>query len=230
MKMPPLKSLRVFEAWSFSRLSGYEKCPLQAVLDLNKIKTEAPGPALIKGSEIHEHLSRYLQKFESRLRGEVIHKSIGVLLRSLRKLKKGTSLRVEQQWAFKKNWMITEWFASDAWCRMVVDVAVAFKDSVRVVDFKTGKIYASHDDQLGLYALGSFMKFPEVNTVTVELWYTDIGATSIKEYDRSSVQTLQKYWEGRAKPMLKDRKFAPRPGGYCRWCLYSTAKGGPCRF
>jgi RecB family exonuclease len=207
----------------------YEECPYRANLHhIAKLKPQPPGPALVRGSEIHEHLAAYVTGKAARLKPKTVDALLRKPLAALRKVR--TRLRVEQQWAFRKNWTTTEWFSADAWVRLVVDVANVGDATARIIDYKTGKEYAAHDDQLSLYALGAFCRFPDVTTVTVELWYTDIGKIVDHEYDVTGAAFLKKTWNDRARPLLRDRRFVAKPGNHCRWCVYRASEGGPCRY
>ncbi len=55
----PIKAMPRFTAWSYSRLSDYEACPLKAkIKHLDKV-SEPSSPALKRGSDIHELAAKY---------------------------------------------------------------------------------------------------------------------------------------------------------------------------
>jgi len=215
-------------AWSYSRLSSWERCAFAAKCKyVDKLK-EPTNDAMLRGGKIHK-------KAESYINGEL--KSAPPELRSVRsfllKLRKLKTL-TEQQWSFDKNWQPVEWFSPATYVRMVVDAASSINNFKRlIVDHKTGKMRETHNDQLSLYALGTFYREPAVKTVDVQVNYIDHGIQSPKKprtFERSEMKKLRKYWEGRARPMLLDKTFKPNPGYYCRWCHFRRSNNGPCQY
>jgi PD-(D/E)XK nuclease superfamily len=213
-----------FFAWSFSRLHQWEECPLRAKLKLIDKRTEPEGPALARGNAIHKEA----EKFAS---GQVraLPQSLVQMKDEFKELKKAKPL-VEQQWAFTVNWEPTEWFGKDAWLRVICDAVTVSPPNAVVIDHKTGKLREGYNDQVELFALAALAKFQDVSTVRTELWYLDHGVIKDDEFNRSMEKKLRTKWEKRARPMLADTTFAPRPGFHCRWCHFSKSKGGPCKY
>ena len=222
-----------FYAWSYSRLSDYEACPLRAKLK-HLVKLPDPGnAAMARGADVHGSIAKYLSK-KTRVpppEAKLFRKELGAL--------RILAPKVEEQWGFDGIWKPTDWFGLTTVARLVLDAYVLndssnrFPPTLTIVDFKTGKKRDGYTDQLELYALGGFAKFPKVSGVTVELWYLDMGPkeTERATYGRSSeFEALKLKWAKRVKPMLSDRRFPPTPGNACRWCPYSASKGGPCQF
>ena len=106
------------------------------------------------------------------------------------------------------------------------------EDDLRlVIDYKTGKIRAEHEQQLDLYAIGAFATAPKnIERVRAELWYLDAGEINEKLFTRADAEKLKKSWTKRAARMLKDRTFKPNPGDACRWCPYRKDKSGHCKY
>ena len=141
----------------------------------------------------------------------------------------------EDQWAYDKDWNEVEWFAKNAFLRIKTDIYSLnlATNTLLCVDNKTGKVREEHLEQLDLYALGSFLKFPTVEHVDVRLWYLDQNKEVPEEpkiYNRSEVPKLKAYWMKQVKPMLADTRFAPKPSSNCRYCFFSKAKGGQCEY
>lgn len=145
---------------------------------------------------------------------------------------------VEDQWAFTNTWGETAW--NDwvkCWVRIKVDCAHHLdEETLRVRDWKTGKFREEMNEeyleQLELYALTALLLHPHIQKVETELVYLDEGKIfkAPKVYTRADIPALKKLWEKRVTPMLKDKRFAPRPNNKCRWCHFSKSKGGPCKF
>lgn len=235
----PLRSLT---SWSFSRFSVYDQCPAKAKYAfIDKIK-EPPNPAMNRGNEIHKAAEAYV-KGEGRVVPKEL-KLVGTELKAMRAAKKhdDTSVVVETTWAFTHDWKVTRW---DDWrgctLRVKVDVAQLVGRNVLIItDWKTGKFrpekHQEYMSQIELYGLGGLKYYgAQIDHVRPRLIYTDLGTTYPLEdgqlvYSRKDVPRLQKSWEARTKPMLKDTTFAPKPSNLCLWCHYRKENGGPCKF
>jgi len=148
----------------------------------------------------------------------------------------------EQEWAFNADYEQVDWFSKEAWLRIKVDAHYLDESQVKkgrqkitltrviIIDTKTGKNKAEHTEQRSLYALGGFLRYPDVVEVVAEHWYLDSGEIESDTFKAKDLDKLKKKWEQRTRAMMADTTFAPRPGNYCRWCFFSKAKGGPCRF
>ena len=144
------------------------------------------------------------------------------------------SLQTQVQLAFTSEWKPTGWFAKDAWCRVVWDMA--WRDPkdlsvLRIVDNKSGKVRAENEAQIKLYALAGLLQYPDIETVDARLWYLDQGESHpdpVVLYTRTHILELKKYWEKRVKPMLNDTKFKYTPDWRCNYCPFSQKKKGPC--
>lgn len=231
----PIKPVKRFTAWSYTRLLDWEECPLKAKLKhLDKLK-EPESPAMARGSAIHKEAEAYATGQLAKLPESL--KLFKEEFTAVRKLSK--RLLVEQQWGIAEDWSSTDWFDSDAlkrglpkpWLRVVIDLG--FKASAklaRMIDHKTGKIRDTHKDQLELYALAGFAQ-PEMKTVSEvssELWYLDQGEIVEAKFKRKDAPDLQAKWRRRSLPMLADETFPACPGNGCRWCPFGKSKGGPC--
>jgi hypothetical protein len=221
------------DAWSYSRYADYKRCPfLFAHKHLLKMKDPNPGPALVRGREVHKVAELALTSVgKGKWKCPPELKYFEEEFAALRTM----SPTVEQQWGFNDKWEPVGWFGKDTWCRVVLDAVVVYDDNTAVViDHKTGKKYATNEDQMKLFALATFKKFPLVTEVSTRLWYLDIPdpeeAEVEFEYHKKEEAAIQRDWEKAIVPMFKDRKFPPRANDKCRYCFLSKAKGGPCKF
>jgi hypothetical protein len=216
----------MFTAWSYSRYRDHDRCPAYAKWrHLDKLDEGPKSPALLRGGEVDKEATGYLLRSVRKLPASLQNFS-----REFAALVKAKAA-AQVQWALTVRWELTEWFGPQAWCRVVLDAHLAVNSKrARVIDFKTGKVYATNEEQLELYALAGFAAYPAVATIDTELWYLDQGELVKKTYARAGLPKLQKAWREKVIPLLSDRKFVPRPGDYCQWCAYSKRKGGPCKF
>ena len=209
-------------AWSYSRWKCYEECPLKARFKFVDKLQEPGSPAMDRGTAIHQLAQDYT---EGKVR--LLPKELHPFKEDFRALKKAHAL-CELEWAFTSSWEPTTWFGIDAWLRVKTDVLVVEPATITVIDHKTGKKYDDHQGQLSLYALAGMILYPEVSAVNTQLWYLDQRDTLCQTYTIDALPKLKKEWIQKTKPMLKDKKFAPRPGSHCRWCYFRKEADGPC--
>lgn len=226
--------VRQITQWSLSRLQTYEQCPAKAKFSYIDKIPYVRGPAQIRGDEIHKEAQAYLEGKKRTLPLSLRNYEREFIVCRGAGKDPDAELFVEQQWGFLSNWEPTEWFGKQLWGRMIADMVIVHDGHVKVEDHKTGKPYDTHVEQLEINAIVSLHRFPECKTANGEVWYLDHSQADVPkltaEFSRADLPKLEKKWENRVKPLLADKKFAPRPGWYCKFCDYAKAKGGPCRF
>jgi hypothetical protein len=229
----PKTVIQKLVAFSYSRLNTYRQCPLKAkFLYIDKLK-EPQGEALQRGSDIHKFAEDYVKGTIKKLPPELkIYKDdFKEIITAIKK--KTITVDIECQWAFDKNWKSCEWFSEKAWCRMMLDlVYIPTKKPTElvIIDYKTGKMRPENKEQLDLYALGAFMKYPNVEKVTAEFWYLDADEWVEEIYTKKDISRLQKHWADETKKYLNDTKFPPRANNFCRWCDFRKDAQGLCKF
>jgi hypothetical protein len=223
---------RKITQWSFSRYKDYCQCPRLAFYKHVEKRKLPPSPAMDRGTAIHKAAEDYLKGLRRTVAPELKH--FKDKLKELKKL--GAS--AEGEMALTKAYKPTGWFNPDVWVRIKTDVIAVLEGGVELLigDWKTGRKYDDHEEQLGLYAMGGFVLNPLVKKVRAEDWYTDIapsdkgGNVLSHTFAVKDFKVLQKTWEKNTKAMLNDTKFAPLPSNKCRYCPFSKAHGGPCEF
>lgn len=209
-KKSPVKS------WSLSALQMYESCPACYKANrIDKIKGGPASPAMERGIAIHAKGEHYLT-------GDIpnVPKEYDDFKVELRNLRNHGALP-EKQAAFTKDWKPTGWTSRDAWLRLVVDAEVETEDSLLLIDFKTGRIYADkHEDQANLYAT-SYLQQDVHEEIDVEFWYLDQNGT-VKDYRylKDSTSMYREYWEDRVAPLFAETKWPTTPSKFaCRYCV-----------
>ncbi len=236
-KKPKLKLAKLttapFTAWSLSRLKLYEKCPLQARLKHVEKLPETPNAAMARGDRIHKALEAYVKTG-----GKVpmdLHAGLHDNIKWLRGQYTKRNANAEAELAFDRDWKPVSWFSKDTYVRIKADALYLPKkaaDTMKVIDYKTGQIReGEYDDTLELYGMSGLVAGAGA-TANGELWFTDHGVVvpAKKIMTLKDLPKLLKKWDDRVKPMLNDKRFAPRPGDHCRWCTWSNAKNGPCEY
>jgi RecB family exonuclease len=232
---PPLK------AWSFSRLEVFEKCPYRAELQYVQKLEEDNDPkreeALNRGKRVHKDAELYVQGELDGLTKEL--KKFEDLFKDLRERYAAdpSMFILEEQWAFTRDWQPTEWYADDAWCRMIPDRGEWLdtdKTALKVADYKTGKKDGNevkHAQQGQLLVVGSFMKFPALQVAEPVFEYLDHGKKSLrKTYTREQAMVFLPAFERRGLAMTEATRFQPKPNRInCAWCPYGPSRGnGKC--
>lgn len=216
--------------WSFSRWQTHQQCPLKYKLQFVEKVPFKQSPAMARGDKVHKGIAAFLSGAAPAMPAEVdkpFHQQLILEIKD-----NHPNCMVEQQWGFSKRWQPTGWMSREVWLRGIADVAVVYGDgSTEVLDWKTGKKYASNDDQMELFALTVMAKFHEdASRVTTRLVYLDADAEEFAEFDRKNFGALREKWTARAERMLSDREFFARPNDKCRRCDFSRSNGGVCRY
>jgi hypothetical protein len=238
---PPAEVRRKMDAWSYSRYKDWLQCPYKAFLK-HVLKIREPGsPAMDRGNHAHKVAEDLLLgkitweearvlALEAGDKSRFGPKAKPISLQNLRKdfdLAARSKPTVEEQWGFAQDWSEAGWFGDSTWLRAKLDLCyLTKKGHMRVVDHKSGQKYADHAEQADLYALTTFIKFPNVTDITVEYWYFDLGEKTFAKFKRSEMPTLIERWENKVRPMMNDTTYPCRPGPYCRWCFHSKYTAG----
>lgn len=245
------------KSWSFSRWGDYQQCPFKFKLKVLDRIPEPPNPAVKRGMVLHKMAELYV-KGERITRAKVVDENGKELctaeeFKSYRKewakvLKtykdqfdelREVGAAAEASWAFTQDWVSeTRWNDwANAWVRVKVDCYSYDPDTetVRVIDWKTGKRRDSHRDQLSLYAIAAFTMFPQAKKVEAILVYFDDEGEPVKEtFHRKALGTLKRSWAEKTRAMLTDREFKPTPNYLCKWCHYRKSNkangGGQCEY
>ena len=229
--MTPTPKLLQIEAWSFSRLNDYQKCPALAKFKhVDKLR-EPDSPYGAKGTLVHEEAARYLT--DKKLKLPISLQRFGDEFKQLRE----QQVLCEQQWAFDKEWLPCSWFGPRAWLRIVMDAHYLKtvkegrglrRTAAVVIDYKTGKLYPEHTQQRSLYALGAMLMYPDAQEIAVQHWYLDAGELQASAFVAKDLQRLKDEWLRGSYKMLHDQKFVPTPGRHCKWCHFRRSNNGPC--
>jgi len=223
-------------AGSFSRLSVYTECPHRARLQyVDKIKENdrpAPPPgkehANDRGSRVHNEAERYVKGESDELIFELLN--FKDELNHLKTLYPDGAVTTEQLWTYNDSWDVSD--PADyksIWLRVICDAMVFIDDKTAVIiDYKTGKRYRNevkHAQQGQLYMLAAFMRFPELQEITVEFWYLDQDEMYQMTYTREQGMKFFKLWNNKMLTMTSDEEFIPKPSvNTCRFCPYQDGK------
>lgn len=229
----------MIRTWSYSRLTVFEQCPLRAKLAfIDRIpEPERPLPpgktehANDRGTRIHEAAEMFVRggvelipELES-FRAEFEH---------LRELFQHGKVSLEGEWGYDPGWMPVAYFDRNVWLRVKLDAMVRMTvDQATVIDYKTGKKAGNevkHAEQGQLYAVGTACRYPELEEITVEFWYTDQNDMTVATYDRKDVARFRERFLERGIRVTTAEDFPAKPNVFnCRWCPYGPKNTGHCK-
>lgn len=228
--------IETISAWSISRLFEFEKCKHASYL---KIIAKSPQPKLedthpmIRGSRIHEEVEHYINGATNTFPSS--GKKLKSTLVYCKEQYEAGLATVEEQWAYTDDWSTTGWYADDTWLRMATDCCVINDDTAEIYDWKTGKSFGNevkYMQQMQLYAVGGFMREPELQYIDVTLGFLDDGKTRTKSFERGAkINTLLTRFTDRGNRMTNCVDFRPNPSVVnCKFCPFGPSGTGACQY
>ena len=228
-------------AWSFSRLKDFEQCPLRVYKKyVEKLSDDhMDRKAADRGTMVHNACEEFVGGSGSFIKEMAKFRDYFGALRT-RYQDNPDDVILEENWGFDSDWQTCGWFDKEVWCRMKLDNCIINHrnddgDPITATptDYKTGKKYGnevSHGQQGQLYALGTFLRYPTIEVVDVELVYLDQGQTTKRTYTREKAMKFLPTWTSRGKRMTEATDYPPKPNKMtCMWCAFGPQHGdGSC--
>lgn len=221
-------------SWSHSKLGDFDKCKQLVYL---KHIAKIPEPERVlppgktefandRGSRIHDNLEGYVRGDHDALTPEA-DKFFGLQVDLLRTLYAEGQVSLEGEWGMNFDWEIDEW--RKAWLRLKLDVCVfAGPTHAIVIDYKTGKKFGNevkHAEQLQLYQLVTFLRYPMLEKVTAELWYLDQNDVTSHTYTRQQGLRFRDNFHRRGRAITECDVWPANPNIHsCRWCPYKNTE------
>ena len=223
-------------SWSFSKAGDFSTCKKMFWLkhDQRIPEPERPLPpgktehANDRGTRIHDSCEHFVNGTSDDLATEAA-KHFEWRLIWMRHLFKLGMVSLEGEWGMDVNWGIAEW--KKAWLRLKLDAMVHHSETeATVIDYKSGRKFgneAKHMEQLILYSLVAFLRYPKLDRVTAELWYIDQDDTTSQTFTRAQGLRFMKNWNDKGQKITTCADFPAAPSMWnCRWCPYGTREGG----
>jgi hypothetical protein len=117
-----------------------------------------------------------------------------------------------------------------SWLRLKLDALLVFGNHAIVIDYKSGKRFGNeikHGEQLNLYQLVTFLRYPQIETVDAQLWYIDQNETTSRVFTRDQGMRFLDKWERTGTKITTCTDFKPNPNMFtCKWCPYGPWEGG----
>lgn len=228
----------MISAWSHSRLAVFEQCKFRAKLQFvdripEPVRPLPPGKlehANDRGTRVHEAGELFVRggvelipELEA-FRPEFIR---------LRELFKEGKVGLEGEWGYDSDWMPISWKDPDIWARIKLDAFVRLsKTHGVVIDYKTGKKFGNevkHAEQCQLYQLAAFLRYPDLEIIDIELWYTDQNELTHMRYTRAQGMRFLKNFTERGLALTTEIDFPANPNIFsCQWCPFGPDGTGHC--
>lgn len=227
---------QTLSSWSFSQMTEFEKCKYRTYL-LHVEKAPEPQRPLPRGKTEHanDRGTRIHTEAEMFIKGE------GELTQDLLAFKddfeflhgayKEGKVSLEGEWGMDELWGVTEW--KTAWLRLKLD-ALYFADDTHAtaIDFKTGRKIGNevkHAEQLQLYQLVTFLRYPELQHISAQLWYLDQNDKTTRTYTRQEGLRFLDRFDTKGHNVTSNTNWSPNPSIFtCKWCMYGPWGSGHC--
>lgn len=215
---------------SYTKVSMYMECPAKKRYRYDERIRVEPSAAAARGTRYHEAIEQHVLGNQPGEISGTEFPELGFYNSYLQRLR-DSGAKAEFAFALTRDWTPTEWGADDCWLLGKADIWVPSAPVAHVQDWKTGKIYDSHEKQGEFYSTCLFSYVPEAYEVKATFVYTDLKKERNKTYHRDMLQSLRDRWTARIERMERDTVCAPTPSWMgCKFCSFSKAKGGPCQF
>ena len=149
----------------------------------------------------------------------------------------------------KANKVLKTWGPGEAWRRKIVKVEQIASQPTQCIlvdspdhtflctekfipTHNTGRKFGNeikHAEQLQLYQLATFMRYPQLQTVHAELWYLDQNETTSQKFSRAMGLRYRDKFTKRGDALTSCTDFPAAANIHaCRWCQYGPWNGGQC--
>lgn len=224
-------------AWSFSVVDMFEQCAYKYYrLKVAKDVKDSGNQANRQGDLKHKMLDAYIKTGAPFPPGYEKLKPLADAV-----LAGDGEVKSEIKFTLNPQYIATDWFADDAWLRVIVDVVKTRGPVMWMGDWKDGKV-KDESWQLMLFACVGFALYPQIQTIATSfIWMNHIDTRTghvkrtDKVFQRSEMRAM---WESalahynRLLEAYATGNFPPNPTGLCGWCpvnaqgqcVYTTKK------
>jgi hypothetical protein len=235
MKANPQSGLIKF--WSNTSLDHFLECNYRSFLksvkklkvELSEEEEEQKNKAMERGSSLHAVIEDYIQDITTTLPKSIKHRREIIEEYRQKYLEIGSTVAIEEEWAFGPTWNPMDWKDWDTWVRIKID-AMMFESetSARIDDWKSGKKYGNegkHMRQLQTYCCAAFLKYPKLQHIKASMQYIDLGTDNVLTRNVSREQSMAYLakLENQALAMTTCVDFRPSPNLHnCKYCPFSA--------
>lgn len=228
----------MISSWSHSKLVEFEKCKYRTWLlhDQKIAEPQRPLPpgktehANDRGTRIHNGLEAYVNGTVATMPPEAFKFRHEV--DKLRSLYKAGQVSLEGEWGMDEEWTPTAW--KTAWLRLKLDALVHISETEAVaIDYKSGRKFGNeikHGEQLNLYQLVTFLRYPALEVVHTELWYLDVDDITTSTFTRDKGMKFLRSFDRRGMTLTTNEEWPANPNIHsCKYCEYGPWGTGHCK-
>lgn len=208
---------------SYSSIKKYLECPRAYYYSYIERRSDPPSAPMMRGTRLHKLAEDYMNAGpEVPVPYDI--KKIGLKIYQLRERK----ALAEAVWLIDANWLPVVQ-PEDAKIKAIIDVHRLDNDVLIIHDYKSGREYPSHADQLEFYAAVGLCKFASAKRAESSAIYIDSGREGAQRgIIREMLPYFRDKWGKYIDRMDSDDEFAPVAGRHCERCNHSSKNGGPC--
>lgn len=220
----------VLKRASFTLLDMHAKCNYAAFLRQSipysdyQEKSE-PNPNANRGIELHDATEQYVKGYLTTLPKEIRHQRD--YIENCRKMvDSGKKVYSEMPWYFDKEWNT---LPTKEGQRIVLKLDQYYFETPQILkidEWKSGKAIgneAKHVRQNKFYAVGAFMKFPELQLINTDVRYFDQDFVLPRAYTREQAMAFYRTFDNQLRLFWHDTKYTPRPSrASCYICPYNA--------
>ena len=149
----------------------------------------------------------------------------------------------------KANKVLKTWGAGESWRRKITSIEKLAPQPTQCIlvnspshtflctekfipTHNTGRKFGNevkHAEQLQLYQLATFLRYPKLETVFAELWYLDQDEITSQKFSRAMGLRFRDKFSKRGDALTSCTDFPANPNKFtCKWCQYGPWNGGQC--
>lgn len=217
---------------SYSSMATFKQCPAKykfAYIDRVEVQDLPPGPALTRGTAVHESVDDYILGKSEFLHPD-IHAGYGQFMMGLRE--NNTDLRPEYKWGITWEFEKCDYKDPRAMLHGYIDLLIVPDDpeaNLPLYEWKTGgKYIKDHLNQVHMYSVAMLAHFPERKEVDAIITWFDHKDFKQVTYPQSMMFEYRPALRAEVGTIADATRFPPMPSFKCQWCKFSRHNGGPC--
>lgn len=215
---------------SFSSIQTFYKCKRAFHYRyIEKDKTRLPAPAAERGTRIHTFVEEYIKGLNPTLPQELPLQNYIDFQPFLEPLKEGYqqgTVLTEEEWGYTPTWQPCEYDDPEAMIRGKCDIVNLNPLTPTVIDIKTGKRKGNelkHNEQIALYCLFTFIRYPHIQTLLGDLYYLDLDTIVSITSEFRNIHKIKTLYETKIEEIKQETQFLPKPNIWsCKYCDYQN--------
>ena len=231
--MPPKK----IKQYSFSRLDLYDKCPWAYKKIILDGVPRASNEAMATGKMLHALIADYLLRLINQKQqtdwewaeGAAPKEASPDVLQIWERFYNSFTLPpalevygVEHKLAFDRHWQPCEFFAAEAYFRMVVDFHFRQGELAVVLDWKSNRAVpetVEKDLQLRTYGWGlKQVAYPDAQEILLRLHFLRYGKEREVLLEPQDLEGIPEILSDKINTIEQDQDYTPSPGSFCGLC------------